>query len=264
MDSNSYTESLSKFIRDKLRNVHTIKPAVVTKVTGNRVSVKPLTTTKYHDGSHLPLPVIDDVPLMIYSGQKGKARITVPVGAGDLVMVLCSDRDTGDLLNSTVKSQGHFLSDDITPLELYPIMAIPSFFTIPTEKELSSTDIVIENGSTKITVKPDGNIEMEATGDVKVNAQGGVNVTSGGDTNISSGGAVNVSGVDLVTLDAPAGVLVNTSEATFTGPISAPALYAPIIAPAPGGTNQNGHVHIFDDNGTAKVTDEPSPAGTTP
>lgn len=268
MDSNTFTESLNKFLRDKLRNVHTIKPAVVTKVTGNRVSVKPLTTTKYHDGTHLPLPVLDDVPLMIYSGQKGKARVTVPVGVGDLVMVLCSDRDTGDLLNSTVKSQKYFLSDEITPLELYPILAIPCFFTIPTEKELSGTDIVVENGTTKITVKPDGNIEMEAEGDVTVNAGGNVDVNSEGDTNIVSEGTVNVSGVGLVTLNAPAGLQVNTSGATFTGPITAPGLFAPIIAPSPADTNLLGHVHFYEDddgtNTTVKVTDEPLPSGSTP
>lgn len=262
MDSNSQVEALNKFLRDKLRNVHTIKPAIVTKVVGNRVSVKPLTTTKYHDGSHLPFDVLDDVPLMIYSGQRGKARVTVPVGAGDLVMVLCSDRNTGDLLNSTVTKPTHYLSDEITPLELYPILAIPCFFTIPTEEAISSTDIVIENGSTKITVSPDGNVEIDTDADIVANAGGDVNINSGGDTNIISGGSVNVSAAETMTVLAPTSITFTTPLAAFSGVITATtvtagSLFAPIIAPSPVGDNLLNHVHTYDDDGVTEITGPP-------
>lgn len=266
---NTFTESLNKFVRDKLRNVHTVKPCVVTKVTGNRVSVKPLTSTKYHDGSQFDLPVLDDVPLMIYSANMGGARITVPITKGDTVIVLCSDRDTGDLMNSKVTSPQAFPADEITPLELYPILAMPCFYTIPSEKPISTTDIVIENGTTKISVKPSGDIDMETSANINAEAGGEVNLRSGGDTNIESeGGAVNITGATQIVSDAPlielkasTGVTIDTPTASFTGaitaagPITGPAVYAPIIAPAPGGINNNGHVHRYDDNGTSKITD---------
>lgn len=253
---NSYPESLNKFMRDKLRNVHTVKPCVVTKVTGNRVSVKPLTSTKYHDGSQFDLPILDDVPLMIYSANMGGARITVPITVGDTVIVLCSDRDTGDLMNTKVTGPRAFPADEITPLELYPILAIPCFYTIPSEKPISTTDIVIENGSTKISVKPSGDIDLETTANI--------NATAGGDVNVDSGGSVNVTGASQIIADAPlielradTQVTVTSPSAVFTGPISAPAIYAPIIAPAPGGINQNGHVHQYDDDGVTEVTSPP-------
>lgn len=253
---NTFTESMTKFIRDKLRNVHTVKPCVVTKITGNRVSVKPLTATKYHDGSQFDLPILDDVPLMIYSANMGGARITVPITVGDTVIVLCSDRDTGDMMNTKITKAQAFPADEITPLELYPILAIPCFYTIPSEKAISTTDIVIENGSTKISVKPDGDIDLDTTGNINANA--------GGDINVDAGGAVNVTGATLINADAPLILLSAETSITFdspsvvsTGPITAPAVYAPIVAPAPGGINQNGHVHQYDDDGVTEVTSPP-------
>lgn len=269
---NTFTESMTKFIRDKLRNVHTVKPCVVTKITGNRVSVKPLTATKYHDGSQFDLPILDDVPLMIYSANMGGARITVPITVGDTVIVLCSDRDTGDMMNTKITKAQAFPADEITPLELYPILAIPCFYTIPSEKAISTTDIVIENGSTKISVKPDGDIDLETTANINANAGGNVDITSGGDTNITAEGTVNVSAAETMTIKAPTSLAITTALATFTGaitatgPITGSALFAPIIAPsaAPTETNLLGHVHFYDDDGTTEVTGEPLPSGSTP
>jgi len=249
---NTFVESLNKFMRDKLRNVHTVKPCVVTKVTGNRVSVKPLTATKYHDGSQFDLPILDDVPLMIYSANMGGARITVPIVKGDTVIVLCSDRDTGDMMNTKITSAQAFPADEITPLELYPIMAIPCFYTIPSEKPISTTDIVIENGSTKVTIKPSGDIDLDTTANV--------NVDAGGDVDINAGGSVNVSGGDTVNIDTPVGVNVTSPSTVFSGPIYAPAVYAPIIAPSEGGDNLNGHVHDYTDVGATPINQVTDPA----
>lgn len=266
---NTFTESLNKFMRDKLRNVHTVKPCVVTKVTGNRVSVKPLTATKYHDGSQFDLPILDDVPLMIYSANMGGARITVPIVKGDTVIVLCSDRDTGDMMNTKITKAQAFPADEITPLELYPILAIPCFYTIPSEKPISTTDIVIENGSTKISVKPSGDIDLDTTANINATAEGDINVDAGGSVNVTGASQINAD-APFIFLSAETSVTVDTPLASFTGaitatgPITGSALYAPILATAPGEDNQFGHVHLYDDNGTTKVTDEPSPAGTTP
>lgn len=265
MNLNDSVQSLNLFIRDKLRNVHTIKPAVVVRNNGSTVDVSPLTTTRYRDGTQLPFPEIPDVPLMIYSGTKGGARVTVPVVAGDTVMLLCSDRDYGNLLDSTVDTDSVFLSDEIEPLGLYPIMAIPCFFTEPEGEPIDTSNIVIENGSTKITVKPSGDIDMETdaninmktggditadvggdisasvlgnvsanvSGNVSASVLGNIDVTVAGNTNITSTASVTVSGA-TITVDSPlttftGGILV-AGVATVTGALTAATVSSDTIS----------------------------------
>jgi len=121
MNVNTDYQALERFVRDKLRYVHTIKPCVVVRNNGHTVDVKPLTTTRYRDGTQLPFNTFDDVPLMIYSGTKGGARVTVPVVEGDTVVVLCSDREYADLLDSPIDTDSIFPSESVQPFGLYPI-----------------------------------------------------------------------------------------------------------------------------------------------
>lgn len=241
MNKNTFYESMNNMFRDKFRNIHTIKPCVVTKNNGFTVSVRPLTTTKYRDGQQLPIPEIPDVPLMIYSGTKGGARVTVPVVEGDTVVVLCSDRDVGNLFESTVNTNSIFPSDEYTPLELYPIMAIPMFFTEPEGRPVDTKNIVIENGSTKITVKPSGDIDIDTPANINVNAGGDANMTVGGNATVGVSGdaSVDVSGNSDMTVGGNATVAVTASvtlsgtsvtvdspQTTFTGNVSIAGLAA--------------------------------------
>jgi len=206
-------EALNLFFRDKLRSVHTIKPAVVLKNNGSTVDLRPLTTTRYRDGTQLPFGVCYDVPLMIYAGTKGNARITVPVVEGDTVMLLCSDRDFGELLDSEVDIKSVFSGDALEPLELYPIMAIPMFFTEPEGKPVDTKNIVIENGSTKITVKPSGDIDIDTPSNINVNAGGDANMTVGGNATVgvSRDAYVAVSGNTDMTVGGNATIAVTAS-----------------------------------------------------
>ena len=225
MNKVSYYESLNLFFRDKLRNVHTIKPAVVTKNNGHTINVRPLSTTKFRDGQQIPFPEIPDVPLMIYSGTKGGARVTVPVIEGDTVLLLCSDRDYGNLLESTVDTSSVFPSDEIEPLEFFPIMAIPCFFTEPEGSPVDTKNIVIENGSTKITVKPSGDIDIDTPANINVNVAGDASVDVGGNLSATVGGNANVAVTASVTLSGTS-VTVDAPQTTFTGNVSIAGLAA--------------------------------------
>lgn len=225
MNKNTFYESMNNMFRDKFRNIHTIKPCVVTRNNGFTVNVRPLTTTKYRDGQQLPIPEIPDVPLMIYSGTKGGARVTVPVVEGDTVVVLCSDRDVGNLFGSTVNINSIFPSDEYTPMELYPIMAIPMFFTEPEGTPVDTKNIVIENGSTKITVKPSGDIDIDTPANINVNVAGDASVDVGGNLNATVGGNANVAVTASVTLSGTS-VTVDSPQTTFTGNVSIAGLAA--------------------------------------
>ncbi len=218
MNTNTFYQSLERFVRDKLRNVHTIKPAIVTKVNGHTVDAKVITTTRFRDGTQLPMPVFPDIPLMIYSGTKGSARVTVPVSEGDTVLILCSDRDYSDLLDSPVTTDSIFPSDSIEPLGINPIMAIPCFFTEPEGTPIDTQNIVVENGSSKITVKPSGDIDIESAGDVNVNSSGNTNVSVGGNASIDVTGTTSLS---TTSLDITAATTTVNGTLAVTGTLTA-------------------------------------------
>lgn len=217
MDAFQHSDDLDLFFRDKLREVHTCKPAVIVAINGNMADVQPLTRQKYFDGEQLGYPVIYDVPLMIYSAARGDARVTVPLAVGDNVIVFFSDRDFGELLETEASQPIN--SESITPLSLYPIFAIPSFFTFTNQRDFDSENIVIENKSSKISIAPDGNIEMTTQADVNVtcananvtaetaNVTAEVNIT--GNTNIT--GTLDVTGAII------ASSTVTASDGVFGG-----------------------------------------------
>ena len=246
MNTNTFYQSLERFVRDKLRNVHTIKPAVVTANKGSTVDVKVLTTTRYRDGTQLPMPVLQDVPLMIYSGTKGGARVTVPVIAGDTVLLLCSDRDFSDLLDSPVDVDSVFPSDSVEPFGIHPIMAIPMFFTEPEGKPIDTSNIVIENGSTKITVKPSGDIEIDTPANITVNAGGNADITVGGSTTLST---------TALTVDAP--------TSTFTGNVMI-AGTAAVAGALTAATIDSGSVSLDDHTHPYTWTDPAGSGNTSP
>lgn len=256
MNINSDYEALNLFVRDKLRSVHTIKPAVVLKNNGHTVNVRPLTTTRYRDGTQLPIGEIPDVPLMIYAGTKGNARITVPVVEGDTVMLLCSDRDYGSLLESSVDTKSIFPSDDIQPMELFPIMAIPMFFTEPEGKPIDTENIVIENGTTTITVKPSGDIDIYTPANINVNTGGDANISVEGSATIDVAGPTSLTTASLdVTAPmstfngnvAVVGNLTTSGTAGIGGALTAKTIDSDT-------TSLENHTHDYMDGSTRRTT----------
>lgn len=252
MNTNTFYQSLEKFVRDKLRNVHTIKPAVVTKNNGHTVNVKVLSTTRYRDGTQLPLPILEDVPLMIYSGTKGNARVTVPVIEGDTVLLLCSDRDFSDLLDSTVDVDSIFPSESVEPFGIHPIMAIPMFFTEPEGKPIDTKNIIVENGTTTITVKPSGDIDIYTPANINVQADGDANVNVLGDattnvlgnmtTTVGLNMTANVTGNMTSNVGANMSAIVGgTLNTAVTGSASVTAEGVTVTSPL---TTFNGNVAI--------------------
>lgn len=178
-------DAFNKYIRDYLRNVHTIKPAVVTSVSGSRLNANILTKTKTFGTQELQQEV-SDVPYQVISGGWGEASITVPIKQGDLVLILFSDRNFGNLRDYTKAQVGGVVtdrtkapsSDSFDTHGYYPLLAIPCWFTdasdidIPQDKvvvkykdktiELGEKTISLVNGSSSITIS-DNNIALKAS-----------------------------------------------------------------------------------------------------
>ena len=155
--ANRFDVVLENFIENYMRSVYSILPCEVTAVNYDVPSVdcKPLCYDVNNEGQTIKIADILDVPLFVYSAQKGKVRITMPVVVGDKVAVLLSDADTSNvMINPTGDQPVVFKKRN----DLYPLMALPCFFTPAASGSISSTDILIENGSAKAQIKPDGNI----------------------------------------------------------------------------------------------------------
>lgn len=178
MNVNGLTETLNKFVRNYLRQVHTIKPAQVVSVNhgSNTLTAKIMTDTYKENGVNIPHPDVVDVPFFILSANAGAAKITMPITPGDLVLILFSDRDYENYLLTSGSSL--ISSKNPATHDYNPLLALPCFYTAGSSTEVSSTDITIQNGSTTVTVAPDGAVTVDSPATVDINATTGVNITS--------------------------------------------------------------------------------------
>ena len=79
---------LEMFLDNYMRSVYSILPCEVVGVNYDIPSVdcKPLVYDVNDEGQTVKIAEINDVPLFVYSGQKGKVKITMPVAVGDRVL----------------------------------------------------------------------------------------------------------------------------------------------------------------------------------
>ena len=155
-------DSVMDFMLDYNRNVHTIKPAVVTAVNNatNTLSAKILTKTLFKDGESVEFVDVTDVPFLILSGTKGISRVTIPVSVGDNVVILFSDRDVGGLMSSSGATPQE--PSELKTHTFEPILALPCFFTQANAKPVDPLNIVIENGTSSVKVGSTGLVEIIA------------------------------------------------------------------------------------------------------
>lgn len=182
-------ESLERLVESKLNNVFTTLPAKVTQVdyTKNQVTIKPLLKTKRQNDEQAVFPEIPNVPIFVLSSGRGSARITLPVAVGDTVLVLFASRSLGEFLKSTADSPSDTSSR--IPLGPYPIAALPCIFTEATAKEIDSTNVIIENESSKVTISPSGDITIDAPSTCTINS-----VQTTINSNLSVNGNVDITG----------------------------------------------------------------------
>jgi hypothetical protein len=152
-------DALQGMVDYRLLSLFTITPARVTNVdyNNNHLNAQPLIRTKYSDNSQQTPPELFHIPIFILSANGGTARVTLPVKVGDTVLVLYSQRSLGDFYESDGKTVVD--TDSLVTHGSYPIMALPCLFTKASAKTIDSENLVVENGSTKMVIKPNGNIE---------------------------------------------------------------------------------------------------------
>jgi hypothetical protein len=86
----SIATAVKEFVQGMLAGVHTCMPGEIVSYdyTKQKASVKPLLKRAYVDGTYMPYPVINDVPVIF--PRSGGASLTFPVTVGDTVMLVFS------------------------------------------------------------------------------------------------------------------------------------------------------------------------------
>jgi hypothetical protein len=152
---------IDEAVKNGISGMRTCFPAKVVKVNVPEgwCNVQPSSVRTYSDGTTVEPPVINKVPIASY--RAGSAFISLPLKVGDWVLVVCSERDidlwkTKGGIQTPRENRMHHISDAIAYPGVYPFSEPPT--------GASADDIVIKNGSSKLTVKPT-EIELWGSGD---------------------------------------------------------------------------------------------------
>lgn len=177
--------ALGLFFDRHLRNVHTgIRCEVVgVDYSGPTVDVKPFAHTNFGDGTIDAYPVILDVPLHLPSGNKGKARLAIPIKVGDIVGLNFSERNEDD-------------SSDVTTHGLFPGWAVTEIYTPANTRPIDPDNVVLENEKAIVTLKPDGT-SVITSGKAVITVQPDGNVVANGATITLDGDVVTSDGISL-------------------------------------------------------------------
>jgi hypothetical protein len=143
-------ETIREAIDDKLRRLNTAIPGRIESYNAARreADVLPLIREKYADGTVLELKPIKHVPVLMPS--VGGVRFTLPVAAGDTVLILFAQRS----LDRWLSDGGVVDAGDIRMHSMSDAIAIPGLFafgSVPdsgVELELTTSEIRAGAGGT--------------------------------------------------------------------------------------------------------------------
>lgn len=206
---NTFEEALRLYVDNYMRGVYSLLPATVIAVDYSvpSVDVRPSIYNKNSNGDVVRIADVLDVPLFVLSADGGNKRITLPVKVGDRVSVLFSDSDTTNVMTNKTDDAVVTFSD---PNQMFPLCALAGFFTPASPKAIDAENIVLEHGSTKMTLKSDKVVidaDVEINGDIKLNGSQHTTgttlveeqLTGQGGMSISGGSGASVTGSMIIT-----------------------------------------------------------------
>lgn len=212
MDALNIVTSMRGLVLEQLAEVHTALPVRVTGVDygSKSVTLESIVKNTRSTDDEIDYPTFHDVPFMVNGG--GTGRISFPIKSGDIGVVIFSERDPSNALQTAGDSAS--TSTLIQPCGLYPICFIPKVATATDSSEtVDSEKVVISNNKQtygsfdpsgtvsiynaqgmKINVTP-GGIDIEAPGKNITVSDGTGTLTLSGGNMTYKGGPVNLNGL---------------------------------------------------------------------
>lgn len=160
MSTPSLNEVMSTAIETRLLDLHTAMPGqIVSYNTANQSCVvQPCIKKKYEDGTVVNIPQITNVPVVF--PRAGKAFISLPLKAGDYVLIIFSERAM-DLFSNLGGVQDpkdprkHHITDAI---------AIPGVYPFNAPADVSASALRIQNDQSRIDLFADGKFTIKKVG----------------------------------------------------------------------------------------------------
>ena len=163
--------------------IHTCLPGTIIAWNGERATVKPALPKRLADGASLEAPSIVSVPVCFPVGDNGRALISVPLKAGDAVMLNFSERSLENWLSGSDTAP-----DDPRRHDLSDCFATPLVRPMVGKADTANLSLVYNGGSIKIA--PSGDITLTA-GQITINGATTIN----GD--VSTAGTLHNNGTNV-------------------------------------------------------------------
>lgn len=152
------TTDIKTLLRNELSDIHTCLPGVIVSYDGQLATVRPGLDKLLGNGQSLSAPQIVKVPVCWPVGDinGGKALITVPLKAGDNVLLNFSERCLESWLTG---SNG--APDDPRQFDLSDCFATPMLR--PNTLKADTENVSIEYGPMSMKIAPDGTVTVKNT-----------------------------------------------------------------------------------------------------
>lgn len=195
MDALNIVTAMRGMMLEQLAEVHTSLPVRVTGVDygGKTVTLESIVKNTRSTDDEIDYPTFHDVPFMVNGG--GTGRISFPIKAGDIGVVIFAERDPSNALQTAGDNSSS--STLIQPCGLYPACFIPKIATATdsTEAVDSSKVVISNNKQTYGSFDPDGTISFYNSQGMKIDiTPSGITMTDGTGTLTLSGGKLTFRG----------------------------------------------------------------------
>jgi hypothetical protein len=153
-----FPDIFSDAVLSILDGVHTAIPGKITKYEAGtkKASVKPLVQHTFPDGTSVPMPVIDGVPV-IFPGSTDFV-LSFPLKAGDGCLILFSEKALDNWANSAMADS---LPGDPRKFAMTDAICIPGLFTFQQPGKIGNgDDVEILYKGAAITITADGDITL--------------------------------------------------------------------------------------------------------
>ena len=157
-DDEEHSLSVSNAVRQLLSDAHTSMPGTIVSYDGRRAVIRPGLSKLIADGRIIAAPDVVSVPVVWPTAMGGKCRISMPMQAGDGVLLHFSERSL-----ESWHDAGNPIPDDPRQYDLSDAVAVPGLNPDSVGVQVNTTDLMISFGSASIRITPEGEIILKGT-----------------------------------------------------------------------------------------------------
>lgn len=165
----SQATEMRRLVATELAEVHTCLPGKVISFDGHTAVVRPALSKALASGDPLQAPSIFSVPVCFPRGVGGAAIISVPLKAGDDVLLHFSERALENWLSGADGVPGDPRMFDLTDAFATPVCR-------PGGPAVDTENLVIRFSGASISIAPEGTVSIATNGATTISAPAGLTI----------------------------------------------------------------------------------------